>query len=59
MKKKYTFSNLIQILQKYWKKQQCTIIQPLDLPIGAGTFHNKTFFGVIGEQPISLAYTQS
>ncbi|MBZ2279364.1 MAG: glycine--tRNA ligase subunit alpha, partial [Buchnera aphidicola] len=59
MKKNYTFSNVIKILQEYWEKQQCTILQPLDLPIGAGTFHNKTFFGAIGKEPTSLVYTQS
>ncbi|WP_295164745.1 glycine--tRNA ligase subunit alpha [uncultured Buchnera sp.] len=53
------FSNLIKILQEYWTEQECTIFQPLDLPIGAGTFHNTTFFGTIGPEPIKAAYIQS
>ncbi|QNS01867.1 MAG: glycine--tRNA ligase subunit alpha [Buchnera aphidicola (Pentalonia nigronervosa)] len=53
-----TFYSLITILKKYWIKHNCIIFQPLDLPIGAGTFHNVTFFGTIGPQPINAAYTQ-
>jgi len=54
----HNFYNLIVILQEYWLKQGCTIFQPLDLPIGAGTFHNVTFFGTIGPEPINAAYVQ-
>ncbi|WP_422667091.1 glycine--tRNA ligase subunit alpha [Buchnera aphidicola] len=54
-----TFCNLILILQKYWSQKKCTIFQPLDLPIGAGTFHNTTFFGAIGLEPVNAVYTQS
>ncbi|QCI22019.1 glycine--tRNA ligase subunit alpha [Buchnera aphidicola (Lipaphis pseudobrassicae)] len=56
---KNTFYNLIQILKKYWIQQGCIIFQPLDIPIGAGTFHNATFLGAIGPEPISAAYIQS
>lgn len=59
MKKKYkTFYNIINILQKYWLKNNCTIFQPLDLPVGAGTFHHQTFFNAIGPKSTSLAYVQ-
>lgn len=54
-----TFYEITGILEKYWKYHNCTIIQPLDLPIGAGTFHNKTFFGTIGNEPISIAHVQA
>ncbi|QCI23692.1 glycine--tRNA ligase subunit alpha [Buchnera aphidicola (Macrosiphoniella sanborni)] len=53
------FYNLIETLQKYWLKQGCTIFQPLDLPIGAGTFHKATFLGTIGPEPINAAYIQA
>ncbi|WAI11900.1 MAG: glycine--tRNA ligase subunit alpha [Buchnera aphidicola (Macrosiphum albifrons)] len=53
------FYSLITILQKYWLQQGCTIFQPLDLPIGAGTFHNITFLGTIGPEPINAAYVQA
>lgn len=54
-----TFYNLITSLQEYWIKQGCNIFQPLDLPMGAGTFHNITFLGTIGPEPIRAAYVQS
>ncbi|CAL4319586.1 glycine--tRNA ligase subunit alpha [Buchnera aphidicola] len=61
MKKIYhnTFCNIILKLQKYWAKKECTVFQPIDLPVGAGTFHNKTFLGTIGPEPIKAVYTQS
>ncbi|WP_343183175.1 glycine--tRNA ligase subunit alpha [Buchnera aphidicola (Neophyllaphis podocarpi)] len=59
MKKKYkTVQNLIMSLQKYWEKQGCSIIQPIDIQVGAGTFHPATFFNTIGSNNTSLAYTQ-
>ncbi|WP_343188740.1 glycine--tRNA ligase subunit alpha [Buchnera aphidicola (Neophyllaphis varicolor)] len=59
MKKKYkTVQNLIMILQKYWEKQGCSIIQPIDIQVGAGTFHPATFFNAIGYNNTLLAYTQ-
>ncbi|XAJ85502.1 glycine--tRNA ligase subunit alpha [Buchnera aphidicola (Formosaphis micheliae)] len=57
--KNNTFYNVICILQNYWLKHGCTVIQPYDIPIGAGTFHNQTFFGSIGAKPFSIAYVQS
>ncbi|XBC38434.1 MAG: glycine--tRNA ligase subunit alpha [Buchnera aphidicola (Floraphis choui)] len=54
-----TFHQIIFILKNYWQNQSCTIIQPLDIPIGAGTFHHKTFFGAIGSKPTSIAYVQA
>ncbi|XBC40367.1 MAG: glycine--tRNA ligase subunit alpha [Buchnera aphidicola (Nurudea ibofushi)] len=54
-----TLYQIILTLKKYWHNQNCIIIQPLDIPIGAGTFHHKTFFGTIGPEPISIAYTQA
>ncbi|XBC43434.1 MAG: glycine--tRNA ligase subunit alpha [Buchnera aphidicola (Meitanaphis flavogallis)] len=54
-----TFNQIIFKLKNYWKNQNCTIIQPLDIPVGAGTFHHKTFFGTIGPEPTSIAYVQA
>jgi len=54
-----TFNTIIYILKKYWNDQNCIIIQPLDISVGAGTFHHKTFFGALGPKPTSLAYVQS
>ena len=38
-----TFQGLILALQQYWAEQGCVILQPLDMEVGAGTFHPATF----------------
>ncbi|XOV80050.1 MAG: glycine--tRNA ligase subunit alpha [Aestuariibacter sp.] len=53
-----TFQGLILALQDYWAKQGCVIIQPLDMEVGAGTFHPMTFLRAVGPEPISSAYVQ-
>lgn len=53
-----TFQELIFSLQKYWAKNGCSIIQPLDIEIGAGTFHPMTCLHALGIKPISFAYVQ-
>jgi glycyl-tRNA synthetase alpha chain len=54
-----TFYEIISSLKKFWINQGCTIIQPLDIPIGAGTFHHRTFFSCLEKKPTSYAYTQA
>ncbi|WP_404400883.1 glycine--tRNA ligase subunit alpha [Idiomarina seosinensis] len=53
-----TFQGLILALQDYWAQQGCAIIQPLDMEVGAGTFHPMTFLRSIGPEPSSFAYVQ-
>lgn len=53
-----TFQDLILNLQTYWAKQGCAILQPLDLEVGAGTFHAATFLKAIGPEPWQVAYVQ-
>ncbi|WP_395374619.1 glycine--tRNA ligase subunit alpha [Marinicella sp. W31] len=53
-----TFQDLIFRLQQFWAEKGCTIIQPLDLEVGAGTFHPATFLRSIGPEPWSSAYVQ-
>ena len=53
-----TFQGLILALQEYWAAQGCVILQPLDLEVGAGTFHPATFLRAIGPEPWSAAYVQ-
>ena len=36
-----SFQGLIQALQNYWSEQGCVILQPLDMEVGAGTFHRN------------------
>ena len=53
-----TFQGLIQTLNDYWAKQGCVLIQPLDLEVGAGTFHPATFLRSIGPESWNAAYVQ-
>lgn len=53
-----TFQEIIQILQGYWAEQGCVILQPLDMAVGAGTFHAATFLRAIGPEPWRTAYVQ-
>jgi len=53
-----TFQELIAALQSYWANQGCVIVQPLDLEVGAGTFHPATFLHAIGPEPWYAAYVQ-
>jgi glycyl-tRNA synthetase alpha chain len=53
-----TFQDLILALQKYWADQGCVVLQPYDMPMGAGTFHAATFLRAIGPEPWSAAYVQ-
>ncbi|MEL6367812.1 MAG: glycine--tRNA ligase subunit alpha [Pseudomonadota bacterium] len=53
-----TFQDLLLTLQSFWARQGCVIQQPIDLPVGAGTFHPATFMRAIGPEPWSAAYVQ-
>jgi glycyl-tRNA synthetase alpha chain len=53
-----SFQGLIQTLQNYWAEQGCMIMQPLDMEVGAGTFHPATFIRAIGPEPWRAAYVQ-
>jgi len=51
-----TFSDLLLKLQEFWKDEGCNVVQPYDIPAGAGTFHNATFLRSLGKKPWSSAY---
>ncbi len=53
-----TFQGLIAALQDFWSKQGCVINQPIDLEVGAGTFHTSTFLRAIGPETWNAAYVQ-
>ncbi|WP_394132312.1 glycine--tRNA ligase subunit alpha [Shewanella maritima] len=53
-----TFQGFIMTLQEYWAQQGCAIVQPLDMEVGAGTFHPMTFLRSLGPEPMSSAYVQ-
>lgn len=58
MNKPTTFQDIILTLQQFWAAQGCVILQPLDMEVGAGTFHPATFLRAIGPEPWSAAYVQ-
>jgi len=53
-----TIQEIIFQLQKFWSNQGCTLLQPIDLEVGAGTSHPATFLRAIGPEPWRAAYVQ-
>jgi len=53
-----TFQELILKLQQFWANEGCVIVQPYDMPMGAGTFHPATFLRAVGPERWSAAYVQ-
>ncbi len=53
-----TFQDIIFKLQQYWAEKGCMIVQPLDMEVGAGTFHPATFLRAIGPENWNAAYVQ-
>ena len=53
-----TFQELILRLQRFWGSHGCVILQPLDMEVGAGTFHPATFLRAIGPENWNAAYVQ-
>jgi glycyl-tRNA synthetase alpha chain len=52
------FQDFIRTLDQYWADQGCVLTAPLDLEVGAGTFHPATFLRSIGPEPWNAAYIQ-
>jgi len=55
--------DLILELQRYWAACDlpgggCALIQPLDMEVGAGTFHPATFLRSLGPEPWNAAFVQ-
>ncbi|MEC9361670.1 MAG: glycine--tRNA ligase subunit alpha [Pseudomonadota bacterium] len=53
-----SFQDLILKLQAFWAGHGCTIVQPMDMEMGAGTFHWATFLRALGPEPWNTAYVQ-
>jgi glycyl-tRNA synthetase alpha chain len=53
-----TFQEFTRRLEDFWAERGCVIVQPLDLEVGAGTFHPATFLRSIGPEPWNAAYVQ-
>ncbi|MBT72069.1 MAG: glycine--tRNA ligase subunit alpha [Gammaproteobacteria bacterium] len=57
-KKPKTFQDLVLALQHFWAERGCVVMQPLDMEVGAGTFHPATFLRAIGPESWNSAYVQ-
>jgi len=51
-----TFSEMLLKLQQFWSNEGCNIVQPYDIPAGAGTFHPATYLRSLDSTPWSAAY---
>ncbi|HEX4416816.1 MAG TPA: glycine--tRNA ligase subunit alpha [Kofleriaceae bacterium] len=50
--------DLIFTLQRFWADRGCVVEQPVDVEVGAGTFHPATFLRVLGPEPWNAAFAQ-
>jgi len=53
-----SFQAIILNLQNFWANQECVILQPYDMEMGAGTFHPATTLRTLGPNPWRTAYVQ-
>ena len=53
-----SFQSIIMKLQHFWSGQGCIVLQPLDMEVGAGTFHPATVLRALGKNPWNAAYVQ-
>ena len=53
-----TFQEIILALEKFWADYGCTIQQPTDVEVGAGTFNPATFLRCLGPEPWQVAYVE-
>ena len=53
-----SFQSIIMKLQHFWSDQGCIILQPLDMEVGAGTFHPATVLRALGKNSWNAAYVQ-
>lgn len=56
--KEKSFQSIILNLQSFWSQQDCVILQPYDMEMGAGTFHPGTTLRTLGPNPWRTAYVQ-
>ena len=50
--------DLIFELSRFWSQAGCVIEQPMDVEVGAGTFHHGTFLRCLGPEPWNTAFVQ-
>ena len=53
-----TFQDMILALEHYWADKGCTVMQPYDSEVGAGTFHTATILRSLGPDAWRTCYPQ-
>ncbi len=53
-----TFQEMVLALERFWADCGCTIQQPCDIEVGAGTFNPATFLRCLGPEPWQVAYVE-
>jgi glycyl-tRNA synthetase alpha chain len=56
--KRPTYQEIIARLQQFWMDQGCTVLQPYNSEVGAGTLNPATFLRVLGPEPWRAAYVE-
>jgi glycyl-tRNA synthetase alpha chain len=52
------FQNVVFTLNRFWTAEGCLWLPPLDLPMGAATFHPATFLRALDSEPWAAAFLQ-
>lgn len=53
-----SFQQIIFDLQNFWANHGCSVLQPIDTEVGAGTLHPATVLRALGKKPWKVAYVQ-
>jgi glycyl-tRNA synthetase len=53
-----SMQDAILALTEYWAAQGCSIVQPYNTEVGAGTLNPATFLRVLGPEPWRVAYVE-
>lgn len=53
-----TLEELVRRLDEYWRSVGCAILEPYDMPVGAGTMHPATTLRCLGPEDWNVAYVQ-
>jgi len=58
MKREYTIQEIILILNDFWNKQGCLLMNSFDIETGAGTMNPMTTLRVLGPEEWNVAYVE-
>ncbi|MBE7485189.1 MAG: glycine--tRNA ligase subunit alpha [Polyangiaceae bacterium] len=52
------FQDLILTLQRFWAERGCSVVQPYNSEVGAGTYNPATFLRSLGPEPWNVAFVE-